>query len=176
MRSLILGGARSGKSAFAESLIRSQPCLYVATARKFSGDTDFERRISLHRQRRPDHWLLDESHELVDILNDNSLPEYVLVDDLGTWLTHIIDRRNGWDSSHSVVKDDIAALCEAITHFPHDKNLIVVTPEVGMGIIPEHRSGRRFRDEIGRLNEQIADICDSVFFVVAGQALQLKGS
>ena len=98
----------------------------------------------------------------------------ILVDDLGTWVTHTIDAHHAWDCPRGTMADHYADLVKGIAAFPPHRDLIIVSPEVGMGIIPEHRAGRLFRDELGFLNAQVAQACDQVFFVVAGLPLQLK--
>lgn len=179
MKTLVLGGARSGKSQFAEELIGTNDCLYVATARPFQGvdfDADFQARISAHAARRPKHWSVDDVTPLVDVLQrridaaDAPGPT-VLVDDLGTWVTHLLDDA-GWQAPRGALDATFEALADAVENFPDD--IILVSPEVGMGVIPEHRAGRLFRDEIGTLNSLIASRCDRVLLIVAGQALELK--
>lgn len=181
MRTLVLGGARSGKSAFAEALVGAGSCRYVATARPYGGDNfdaDFQRRISQHIQRRPDYWVTEDRADLREVLSPAYLRQHtehsLLVDDLGTWLTHLIDTKNAWDSPAGSTSLELMRLADLLRVFPPDRDVVLVTPEVGMGIIPEHHSARLFRDEIGTLNHMIADVCDRVFLVIAGQPLQLK--
>ncbi|ANE04439.1 bifunctional adenosylcobinamide kinase/adenosylcobinamide-phosphate guanylyltransferase [Corynebacterium crudilactis] len=174
MRTLVLGGARSGKSVFAESLVGSGPVLYVATARSFGDDKEFSQRIAIHAQRRPASWLVNDEEDVEKLLTSPpAMP--VLVDDLGTWLTHATDQcgAQAWEAPSAPLDAKIEALIDAIRHFPGD-DLVIVSPEVGMGIIPEFKSGRIFRDRIGTLNQQIAEICERVVFVVAGLPLELK--
>lgn len=183
MKTLVLGGARSGKSQIAEDLVGPGGCLYIATARPFQGtrfDADFQARIAAHAARRPATWDVDDTTPLIDALRHH-MPTTalgaqdpsptVLVDDLGTWVTHLLDHA-GWDSPRGALDAEFAALTNAVASFPDD--LVLVSPEVGMGVIPEHRAGRLFRDEIGTLNSMIAAVCDRVLLVVAGQALELK--
>ncbi|MDO5097877.1 MAG: bifunctional adenosylcobinamide kinase/adenosylcobinamide-phosphate guanylyltransferase [Corynebacterium sp.] len=173
MRTLVLGGARSGKSAFAEGLVGASDCVYVATARPWPGDTDFDHRIDQHRRRRPASWSTEETTDAVTILADPPQAT-VLVDDLGTWLTHTIDRRQAWEQPRGTTAAEIDTFVAAVAAYPADRDLILVSPEVGMGIIPEHRAGRLFRDEIGALNAAVAEACEQVAFVIAGQVLWLK--
>lgn len=174
MRTLILGGARSGKSAHAESLVSSHSTLYVATARPWPGDADFADRIAHHVARRPFEWITEDSRDVVEVLLDPP-PIDIIVDDLGTWLTHTIDATQAWEAPRGTCKERIDALVRAVDTFDGG-NLVLVTPEVGMGVIPEHPSGRLFRDEIGKLNERLAQVCDKVVLVVAGLPLVLKPS
>lgn len=181
MKSLFLGGARSGKSARAEALVGNRSCLYVATARPYvSGDEeldaqfdqDFQQRIQAHRDRRPAAWLLDESTPLLELLSQPPRAEVTLIDDLGTWVSGLLDA-HGWDGPRGRLDAEFAELARLIAAFPAD--LLIVSPEVGLAVIPEHHSGRLFRDEIGTLNQLVAEECDTVSLVVAGQELVLKG-
>lgn len=179
MKTLVLGGARSGKSQIAEDLVGVGDCLYIATARPYKGtrfDADFQSRIAAHAARRPADWEVDDTTPLIDALQRHTTTAKagtptVLVDDLGTWVTHLLDQV-GWDSPRGALDQEFTALTNAVANFPGD--IVLVSPEVGMGVIPEHRAGRLFRDEIGTLNSMIAAVCDRVLLVVAGQALELK--
>lgn len=174
MRTLVLGGARSGKSAFAEQLVGPGPVLYVATARPHPSDVDFAQRIALHAQRRPGSWMLDEKIDAQELLQEpHSIP--VLVDDLGTWLSHATEQcgPQAWESESPQLDAKITTLIDAISRYS-GSDLVLVSPEVGMGIIPEYQSGRIFRDRIGTLNQDLAGVCERVVFVVAGLPLELK--
>lgn len=172
MRTLVLGGARSGKSGYAESLLGpSLPVRYLATARRYPGDDDWDRRIEQHRVRRPAHWVTVEGVPLATTLGDHR-DRPTLVDDLGTWLTGVFDDTESWDRDSGLHLPHTQALVAAIAAFTGE--LVIVSPEVGMGIVPETRGGRVFRDEIGLLNAQVAEVCDRVLLVVAGLALTLK--
>lgn len=188
MLTLVLGGARSGKSQFAESLIASRAAAvpsattvpsvtadpvsavsYVATARTYvTPDPDFEERVRLHRERRPDSWETVDEEDLVNYLPHAS--RFSLVDDLGTWLTHKFDV-GGWEDAPQQAIDELLAALRAL---PSDTTVVIVSPEVGLSIIPEHRSARLFRDTLGLLNAQVAQLCDDVYFVAAGLPIQLK--
>ncbi|MEU4313879.1 bifunctional adenosylcobinamide kinase/adenosylcobinamide-phosphate guanylyltransferase [Nocardia sp. NPDC024068] len=170
-RTLVLGGARSGKSAFAESLVAGGPVRYLATAIPDPADTDFAARIAAHRDRRPAGWTVVEAADPARVLRDPH-PHATLVDDIGTWLTARLDARQAWDAPRGTVAPDTDALVTAVAEY--DGRLVVVTPEVGLGVIPATRSGRLFRDEIGSCNQDLARVCDEVFFVVAGLPLRLK--
>ncbi len=165
----MLGGARSGKSAFAEQLAGSEAVRYVATAVADPADADFAERIAAHRARRPGSWTIVEG-DLVAALREAA--PVTLVDDLGTWLTARLDARGAWDSPRGTLSPEMDTLVTAVDHYR--ERLIIVSPEVGLGVIPATASGRLFRDEIGTLNQRLADICDEVFLVVAGHALQIK--
>ncbi|WP_151529241.1 MULTISPECIES: bifunctional adenosylcobinamide kinase/adenosylcobinamide-phosphate guanylyltransferase [Corynebacterium] len=174
MRHLILGGARSGKSGYAEALLDdAADVLYVATARPWLGDEDFAARIAEHQRRRDPRWRTDDSSDLLAVLRTPPAAT-LLVDDLGTWITHELDRAQAWEAPRGTIHPRCTALIDAISSLPASTTLVVVSPEVGMGVIPEHRSGRLFRDELGWLNAQLAAVMDRVTLVVAGQALPLK--
>ncbi|MGC0364527.1 adenosylcobinamide kinase/adenosylcobinamide-phosphate guanylyltransferase [Rhodococcus sp. 27YEA15] len=182
-RILVLGGARSGKSAHAEDLVcagrpsdESASVRYLATARHDVADADWESRIDQHRRRRPDHWSTVETATHGDLaaqLGDDPHTA-TLVDDLGTWLTTELDRENAWDAPRGTVAPATNSLVSSVEKF--QGRLVLVSPEVGLAVIPETRSGRLFRDEIGSLNARIAAVCDRVVLVVAGLPLVLKDS
>jgi adenosylcobinamide kinase / adenosylcobinamide-phosphate guanylyltransferase len=157
---LVLGGARSGKSAVAEELLarQSPPVTYVATGR--ATDDDMAARIAAHRDRRPSAWATVEATgpALPAVLRD--LEGAVLLDALGTWL-----------ASDEHLDVDGAALCAALVERPGAT--VVVSDEVGLGVHPASEVGRRFRDALGTLNQQVAGVADDVFLVVAGRVLPL---
>ncbi|TQM25924.1 adenosylcobinamide kinase /adenosylcobinamide-phosphate guanylyltransferase [Nocardia bhagyanarayanae] len=169
----MLGGARSGKSAFAEQLAAASGAVrYLATSVPDPEDHDFAERIARHRERRPSDWSVVENADAAAVLIDPSPGVATLVDDIGTWLTARIDALNAWDSPRGTVTPDADALVAAVADY-RDR-LIIVSPEVGMGVIPATRSGRLFRDEIGLLNQRLAAVCDEAFLVVAGLPVRLK--
>ncbi|MFE9579839.1 bifunctional adenosylcobinamide kinase/adenosylcobinamide-phosphate guanylyltransferase [Nocardia sp. NPDC006044] len=171
-RILVLGGARSGKSAYAEELAAAAgPVRYLATSIPDPADLDFAARIATHRERRPADWTVIESADPAAVLGER-VDGTTLIDDIGTWLTARIDARDAWESPRGTVTPDADALVAAVTAYP--RRLVIVSPEVGMGIIPATRSGRLFRDEIGTLNQRLAQACDEAFLVVAGLPLRLK--
>ncbi|MFR9753222.1 bifunctional adenosylcobinamide kinase/adenosylcobinamide-phosphate guanylyltransferase [Nocardia sp. 004] len=177
-RTLVLGGARSGKSAFAENLAAEAggSVRYLATAVPDPDDLDFAARIAGHRSRRPAHWSLVESTDPAQVLAAAAAqpgqPPVTLIDDIGTWLTARIDACGAWDAPRGTLSPDTDALVAAVAAYPG--TLVIVTPEVGMGVIPATRSGRLFRDEIGLLNQRLAQVCDEVFFVIAGLPQRLR--
>lgn len=169
LRTLVLGGARSGKSAFAEQLVSSGAVRYVATAVVDPADADFAERIAAHRTRRPAEWDVVEA-DPVEVLREAT--PATLVDDLGTWLAGRIDAHAAWDAPRGTIAPDMAALVAAVAGY--QERLVIVSPEVGLGVVPATDVGRLFRDEIGTLNQQLAQVCDEVFLVVAGQAMRVK--
>ncbi|MFI5503533.1 bifunctional adenosylcobinamide kinase/adenosylcobinamide-phosphate guanylyltransferase [Nocardia asteroides] len=171
IRTLVLGGARSGKSAFAEDLLAGESAVrYLATALVDPADHDFADRIALHRERRPAHWSTVENSEPATVLA-TSAPA-TLLDDIGTWLTARLDARAAWDAPRGTVVPDCDTLVAAVAAYR--QRLVIVSPEVGMGVVPATRSGRLFRDEIGTLNQRLARACDEAFLIVAGLPVRLK--
>ncbi|WP_328732657.1 bifunctional adenosylcobinamide kinase/adenosylcobinamide-phosphate guanylyltransferase [Streptomyces caniferus] len=224
-RTLVLGGARSGKSVEAERRLAAFPdVVYVATGGTRDGDQDWAQRVSLHRERRPSSWRTVETCDLVPLLEaagpgraaagpgtdaagpgraaagpgtDAAGPgegggpgagsrtggpagvSPLLIDCLALWLTHVMDEVGAWDDAtweaggRQALRERTDALVAAVreTHRP----VVAVSNEVGSGVVPATSAGRRFRDELGRLNAAFAAECEQVLLVVAGQALALRG-
>ena len=168
LTTLVLGGARSGKSAHAELLVGAGPVRYVATARRNVDDADFEQRIAAHRARRPSTWAVVENVDLTQTLQTVGPP--TLVDDIGTWLTAELDAAQAWERPRGTIATD--PLVRTVAEYPG--RLVLVSPEVGHGVVPATTSGRLFRDELGTLNQRLAAVCDEVVFVVAGLPMKLK--
>lgn len=173
MRTLVLGGIRSGKSSFAESLIAGsvtagETVTYLATAAHAADDPAWEHRVAEHRKRRPSWWHTVETCEVATQLRSAS-QKPALVDDLGNWLTAALDRR-GWDGAS--IDADVADLTDAVRDFAAP--LVLVSPEVGLTVVPATAAGRRFADELGTLNQRLAQCCERVVLVVAGQPLWVK--
>ena len=172
MRQLVLGGTRSGKSVHAESIAAStgSDVVYVATASLDPDDREMSDRIAVHRDRRPSQWTIEETDELARVLREH--PEAtVLVDDLGGWLTRRMDATLGWTDGGAVVATEVDELIDAIAR--RTGPLVVVSPEVGLGVVAETSAGRLFADMIGSINRRVAEVCDSAVLVVAGRALPL---
>ncbi|KYK10676.1 MULTISPECIES: bifunctional adenosylcobinamide kinase/adenosylcobinamide-phosphate guanylyltransferase [Streptomyces] len=177
-RTLVLGGARSGKSVEAERRLESFPeVLYVATGGTRGGDTEWADRVRTHRERRPGSWRTVETCDLVPLLKDDGAP--LLVDCLSLWLTDAMDAVGAWDDAEwadggeRALRDRVRDLTEAVR--ATRRTVVAVSNEVGSGIVPATASGRRYRDELGRLNAAFAHECEQVLLVVAGQALVLRG-
>jgi adenosylcobinamide kinase/adenosylcobinamide-phosphate guanylyltransferase len=170
MRSLILGGARSGKSALAERMAEASGAeiVYVATAQ--ARDAEMAARIAHHRARRPSHWLsVEEPLALADVLRAQARPERcVLVDCLTLWLSNLL----GHDDAALFARER-AALLDALPALPG--TVLLVSNEVGSGVVPMGELSRRFVDEAGRLHQALAAVCERVLFVAAGLPLALKG-
>lgn len=174
MRTLVLGGARSGKSSHAEGLLRDQPADYLATARRNPHDPEWEARIDAHIARRPPIWRTRQPADLAAALRE-AWPRPVLIDDLGVWLTGELDDARAWDDPAAavpVVRRRAAELVAAVEACP--ARLVLVSPEVGQGVVPDTRAGRLFRDELGALNAAVAATCDEVLLLVAGLPVRLR--
>ncbi|WBB67170.1 bifunctional adenosylcobinamide kinase/adenosylcobinamide-phosphate guanylyltransferase [Micromonospora sp. WMMD812] len=171
---LVLGGIRSGKSEFAESLVSDAPVVrYVATAPEGDpDDTEWAARLAAHRERRPGSWTTEETagdpRRLADVIAAAEPNETLLVDDLGGWVTVLLD------PAHQPADDTatIAELAASVRGCP--ARLVLVSPEVGLSLVPTTPLGRAFTDALGAANRAVADACDAVVLVVAGQPAWLK--
>jgi adenosylcobinamide kinase / adenosylcobinamide-phosphate guanylyltransferase len=176
VRTLVLGGIRSGKSRWAEeaiakSLAPGQPVRYLASGLAGQADAEWTQRVAQHRDRRPAHWSTVETDDITTQLRQ-SPDTPTLVDDLGAWLTSTLDRHRAWENGS--VAAPVADMVAAVSAF--ESTLVLVSPEVGLTVVPATASGRRFADELGGLNQRIAALCDQVVLVVAGQAVPIKPS
>jgi adenosylcobinamide kinase / adenosylcobinamide-phosphate guanylyltransferase len=164
---LVIGGARSGKSTYAEQLACASglAVTYIATGE--ARDDEMSERITHHRQRRPAEWhTVEEPLLLADALRREATADScVMVDCLTLWLTNAMFARR---------EDEIERLLAALPTLPG--RILLVSNEVGWGIVPENALARRFRDEQGRLNQRIAALADQVTLVAAGLPLRLKSS
>lgn len=171
MRTLILGGARSGKSGLAERLARDsgREVVYIATAQ--AHDAEMAARISHHRDRRPAHWQsVEEPLALADTLRAYAHPDRcVLVDCLTLWLSNLLG-----DADDKRLGHECEALLDVLPALPGE--LLFVSNEVGLGVVPMGELTRRFVDEAGRLHQAMAARCERVLFVAAGLPLPLKGN
>ena len=165
---LILGGARSGKSAHGEALAEahSGALVYIATAE--ARDGEMEARIAAHRARRGPRWTtVEEPLALNDALAQTASPDgAVLVDCLTLWLANLIEAERDIEAEGSTLAAALATLPGA---------LVLVSNEVGLGIVPDNAHARAFRDHAGRLHQRIAAVADRVLFMAAGLPLTLKG-
>lgn len=176
-RTLITGGARSGKSLEAERRLETfADVVYVATGGSREGDAEWAARVSVHRDRRPGSWRTTETCELVPLLAEDGPP--LLIDCLSLWLTDAMDRVGAWDEAkwaaggERALRERVAEVVAAVRET--SRTVVAVTNEVGSGVVPATPSGRRFRDELGRLNAAFAAECEHVLLVVSGQALVLR--
>ncbi len=164
---LVLGGARSGKSAYAESLGADWPGprVYIATAQAF--DDEMKARIKTHRDRRGDDWTTIETiFDLPGTLRDAAAENtFILIDCLTLWLTNLMLADKDCDRA-------VEALTDALDIAPG--TIVLVSNEVGSGIVPENPLARRFRDLAGLTNQRIAQAADEVVLVTAGLPMTLK--
>lgn len=169
----ILGGARSGKSAYAEKLATASglPVIYIATAQVY--DAEFAQRIAHHQTRRPADWVLvEEPFFLAQALQQHAASNRcLLVDCLTLWLAQWIcndckpPQNSTWDAERQALLDTLPTL---------PGNIILVSNEVGLGIVPLGEINRKFQDEQGRLNQAVTAMCDKAVFMAAGLPISLK--
>jgi adenosyl cobinamide kinase/adenosyl cobinamide phosphate guanylyltransferase len=169
MITTLLGGARSGKTALAVRLAMEHdgPVTYIATSPRIAGDTDLADRIDRHRSERPTTWTTVEAE--LDLSNAlmSTGPDLAIVDCLTLWVNNLLFRGDGEDE---VVEAAVRTLAAA-----QDRRAptIVVSNEVGLGIVPAEASSRSFRDTLGRVNQRWVAASDRAWFLIAGRALRL---
>lgn len=167
---LILGGARSGKSKRAELLaeLSGLAVTYIATAPRITGDDEWAARIAQHKSRRPDTWeTVEEELALCDVIKAaDGKGKLVFVDCLTLWLSNLLYAERD-------VQQEVESFCETLASCQGE--IILVSNEVGLGLVPDNEVGRTFRDAQGRLNQQVAAIAHHVEFMAAGLPLVLKG-
>ncbi len=170
MLELYLGGARSGKSRLAEqrALASGHELIYIATAT--AGDGEMADRIAHHRQRRSEAWhTVEETHDLAGVIRHfDSNSRCILVDCLTLWLSNwlIMDSPEGWQQARQTLLETLQSIRGQV---------ILVSNEVGQGVVPANRLSRQFVDEAGWLHQDLAAICDRVVFATAGLPQILKG-
>jgi adenosylcobinamide kinase/adenosylcobinamide-phosphate guanylyltransferase len=168
---LVLGGSRSGKSAHAESLLAGRDDVtYLATS-VASGDAEWTARVAAHRARRPPSWTTVETTDPAELLRSGA----VLVDSVTTWVAALMDDSGIW-AEESDAEERLAGRCGALVDAwtATRAHVIAVSDEVGLGVVPEARSGRLFRDTLGSVNQRLAATADEVWFVVAGLPQRLR--
>jgi adenosylcobinamide kinase/adenosylcobinamide-phosphate guanylyltransferase len=171
-RVLVLGGSRSGKSAHAEQLLADRADVtYLATSAPSGDDAEWAARVEAHRARRPASWTTVETTAPSELVRAGT----VLVDSVTTWVAALMDETGVW-ADESGAGDRLAARCDALvdawTSTP--AHVVAVSDEVGLGVVPETRSGRLFRDTLGAVNQRLAGTADEVWFVVAGLPQRLR--
>ena len=177
MISIVTGGARSGKSEFAESLIKGD-AIYIATAENFDDEMDL--RIKKHVKRREEssiNWRTVECLKKFDGLWGDE--KYVLFDSLGVFISNIMFSKTADDLSDESIEETILEVRKELEHLldwarENDKELVIVTDEVGMSIIPESKVARVYRDLIGTINKEVAAKCDRAYLVCMGIEVKLK--
>ena len=183
-RTLVFGGARSGKSSYAEKLaaLSGKRVVYIATAQ--AGDAEMQARIALHRQQRPAGWItVEQTVELAGAIRQHAAPDtLILVDCLTVWLSNLLfsEQRDYPEVGQIIPPDSYAQqrgqLLQTLQNMQDIQgDIILVSNEVGMGIVPQGAVSRWFVDEAGRLNQAVAAACDRVLWVAAGLPLALKG-
>lgn len=177
MISIVTGGARSGKSEFAESLIKGD-AIYIATAENYDDEMDL--RIKKHVKRRNESgikWRTVECLKNFDGLSGEE--KYVLFDSLGVFVSNIMFSKTADDLSDKSIEETILVVRKELEKLldwarENDKELVIVTDEVGMSIIPESKVARVYRDLIGTINKEVAAKCDRAYFVCMGLEVRLK--
>ncbi|OUL23138.1 bifunctional adenosylcobinamide kinase/adenosylcobinamide-phosphate guanylyltransferase [Nostoc sp. T09] len=166
---LVTGPARSGKSEWAETLAMQsgKAVVYVATAAEDPADEEWQKRIQQHQKRRPLEWsTLCVSVELTATLAEVKPNTCLLVDSLGTWVANLLEQDEiSWEKT-------IAEFLETVQLVAAD--MLFVAEEVGWGVVPAYATGRKFRDRLGSLVRQLGAICDTVYLVTGGHALNLS--
>jgi adenosylcobinamide kinase/adenosylcobinamide-phosphate guanylyltransferase len=172
-RVLVLGGARSGKSAHAERLLAAAPeVTYVATAPPRADDAEWQARVQAHVVRRPATWRTAETGDVAGVLA--AAPGAVLVDDLGLWLVRLLDEAGAWEDRLLAGQALDGALPALVAAVARARQVVLVAPEVGSGVVPASASGRAFRDLLGETTAAVAAVCDEVVQVVAGLPRRLR--
>jgi adenosylcobinamide kinase / adenosylcobinamide-phosphate guanylyltransferase len=181
----VLGGSRSGKSAHAESLLEGRDDVtYLATNRVDEADTEWAARVAVHRLRRPVGWTTLETTAPAELVRGGA----VLIDSITTWVAALMDETGVWDTAdpggaHAAAPTDsaaalarLAARCDALVSnwVMTPAHVVAVSDEVGLGVVPETRAGRLFRDTLGTVNQRLSATADEVWFVVAGLPQRLR--
>jgi adenosylcobinamide kinase/adenosylcobinamide-phosphate guanylyltransferase len=169
---LVLGGSRSGKSAHAEALLAGIPdVVYLATSARSDDDAEWARRVAAHRARRPAGWTTVETTAPSELLRTGT----VLVDSVTTWVAALMEETGVWDDVPGAL-ERLAGRCDALVNawVMTPAHVVSVSDEVGLGVVPETRSGRLFRDTLGVVNQRLAGTADEVWFVVAGLPQRLR--
>ena len=166
---LVTGAARSGKSEWAERLVREsgKAAVYVATAQRYPNDAEWDARIETHIQRRPAEWgSLEVPIELTAAIEAARTGEILLVDSLGTWVGNLLDESEAdWQLHYEALVRQVRG-CDA--------DIVFVAEETGWGVVPAHAIGRLFRDRLGRLGRVMGQVADQTFLVVAGFAIDVQ--
>ena len=171
-RVLVLGGSRSGKSAHAEALLAGRlDVTYLATSAPSGDDAEWAARVAVHRARRPPSWTTVETTAPEALMRDGCL----LVDSVTTWVAAVMDEAGVW-ANEPGADGRLSARCDALVDAwaTTPAHVVAVSDEVGLGVVPETRSGRLFRDALGAVNQRLAGAADEVCFVVAGLPQRLR--
>ncbi len=170
---LVLGGVRSGKSRFAQEIAeRSQRVAFVATAER-RDDPEMLAKIERHRSDRPESWVtIEEPIQLSRVIREASKEhDLLLIDCLTLFAANLLE---AYAENSGALQGQIDQLCDALGAAPCA--IVLVSNEVGSGVVPAYKLGRRFRDLVGEINQRVASIADTVLLMVAGLPFPLKGS
>lgn len=177
---LVLGGSRSGKSEFAESIAGQMGGCVTYIATTAVRDEEMAERVKLHRMRRPQDWkTVEEEKDVLRVVSNGKEGDVFLLDCVTVWITNLIldNQLTGHDSKTAekehYIMDQVIRLAAAVERGIH---LILVSNEVGLGLVPEYQLGRVFRDLAGRVNQALAAKADQVYFTVAGLPLEIKSN
>ena len=177
---LVTGGSRSGKSSFGEGLLKDEDnVLYIATS--MITDDEMENRVACHKSRRNQKWQTFEGHRDLDKVINETPCRYIILECITTMITNLIfDKHTDFDN---LSKEDIQILEDSITEEitkiianskKSNKDLVIITNEVGFGLVSEYKLGRLFTDISGRINQLLGEVCDEAYLVVSGLPLKLK--
>jgi adenosylcobinamide kinase / adenosylcobinamide-phosphate guanylyltransferase len=173
----VLGGARSGKSATAESMLAAVSTVeYIATGhRQGSGDLEWDQRVREHQERRPAGWRTIETLDVAAALAEPGLAPAALIDCISTWLARVMDDCGVWTGREAAGAELTCRTDRLVEAWQSTRRrAVAVSNEVGCGIVPATPSGRRFRDELGWLNTRLAAAADEVWLCTAGIAQRLR--
>jgi len=169
---LVLGGVRSGKSRYALKLAAaSTNVTFVATARR--SDDEMRRKIERHQRERPAHWrTVEEPLRLAEaVCNTQGTSDTTIIDCLTLFAANLMEAHGG---DQTAIDGAIAELCNALRNT--DREIVLVSNEVGSGVVPAHAAGRQFRDLLGEINQRVAAVADNVVLLVAGLPLPIKSA
>jgi adenosylcobinamide kinase/adenosylcobinamide-phosphate guanylyltransferase len=169
---LVLGGVRSGKSHYAQQMGEAAGrVVFVATA--LANDEEMRRKVEAHQKSRPSVWrTVEEPLQLAEVIALYGTGcDLMIIDCLTIYSANLLERHG--NESEGVIPGCVAALCQALENAPCP--VVLVSNEVGSGVVPAYPSGRRFRDLLGELNQRVARVADNVLLMVAGLPLILKG-
>jgi adenosylcobinamide kinase/adenosylcobinamide-phosphate guanylyltransferase len=181
--SLLTGGVRSGKSARALTLAEERaaggPVLFVATAQAF--DDEMARRIDIHRAERPPHWTtleapLDLSAALTAHVASSAHPAAIVIDCLTLWVSNILLSLDESADAEAIVAERARELLDVVRPLAATTPVVLVTNEVGLGVVPASPLGRRYRDALGRCNQVFASAADEVILLVSGIDVVIKSA
>ena len=170
--SLVLGGVRSGKSRYALQLaVAAERVTFLATAERRE-DEEMQRKIERHQAERPSHWItIEEPLHLAAVIGSVKDCDLFLIDCLTLFAGKLLD---AYGDDTAAITRNVDQLCTALASSPF--SIVLVSNEVGSGVVPAFEAGRRYRDLLGEINQRVAAIADRVVLMVAGLPLALKGS